>query len=392
MSPESAPLSRHEGITVALYFSAYALGAVSCAFATLQLFPYAPLVTSTAIPVIALGCVFYVVARSRDSLALLMGSLSPRDRVAGALFALAAAAAPSLILRSWAVLPGLLALQVPLICVLATEAAFARYYALNGLICAIVIVRAAPLQGWLLAGLFAALLVTAMACDHWHFTLRRTPVAARANPLLPVALALRRFLRTALLTLPIALSVAFVVPLQPMRMRLTPGLRTPTPHLSGRDFESSIMRLFLDTMVVVVLLISLGALVRLYRKLRRRRQQMLPPESIGTPVGSPYEMAAAPRRMRRLNLHDPREVVVFWYEKLSERLKPRGLERKPSQTPDEYRQTVSDGLPGLAPQMGCITERFVAARYDRTPVTRDDAEAFRSEVERLLDGLRQDRE
>jgi Domain of unknown function (DUF4129) len=96
-------------------------------------------------------------------------------------------------------------------------------------------------------------------------------------------------------------------------------------------------------------------------------------------------------RLRRLV---PRELVFYFYRSTVRRAAERGLRRRRSQTPYEYRATLAERLPEVEQEIDELTDAFVTAQYSPRPVSTDDAQRARrpwEQVRRRLRALADDR-
>jgi hypothetical protein len=106
---------------------------------------------------------------------------------------------------------------------------------------------------------------------------------------------------------------------------------------------------------------------------------------------------ARPRqRVPSLRLHRlaPRELVFYFYRSTVRRASERGLRRRGSQTPYEYRAKLIEHLPEVEEALGELTDAFVTAQYSPRPVGPDDARRARrpwEQVRRRLRKLTDDR-
>jgi transglutaminase-like putative cysteine protease len=66
-------------------------------------------------------------------------------------------------------------------------------------------------------------------------------------------------------------------------------------------------------------------------------------------------------RIARKPATAPRAAASIWYERMSKMLSRRGLERKPSQTPQDFLQTIEDSL--IHTKVASFTEHYERARF-----------------------------
>jgi hypothetical protein len=94
----------------------------------------------------------------------------------------------------------------------------------------------------------------------------------------------------------------------------------------------------------------------------------------------------------RLGALSPRAQVLYYYLSILQRAGQQGLPRRPAQTPDEYRTTLSPNLPQAEGEIDRLTQAFVEARYSQHAVGRDQARQVRAswkQVKAALRALRQ---
>jgi hypothetical protein len=97
------------------------------------------------------------------------------------------------------------------------------------------------------------------------------------------------------------------------------------------------------------------------------------------------------QRMRpaiRLRTLAPRELVRYFYLATLHRAGLRGLGRRSSQTPYEYRNTLTEQFPEARDDLTDLTESFIVATYSPRLTTSADAEHARSAWQRLRRYLR----
>lgn len=74
-----------------------------------------------------------------------------------------------------------------------------------------------------------------------------------------------------------------------------------------------------------------------------------------------------PARLVSLGRLGPRELIEYYYLSICERAAQLGHPRPPGVTPVEYRTRLQQALPEVEPEIGALTEAFVAARYGPHP-------------------------
>ena len=92
--------------------------------------------------------------------------------------------------------------------------------------------------------------------------------------------------------------------------------------------------------------------------------------------------------LRRLS---PRQKVFFYYHALLRRGEETGLQRKESQTPEEYAVALERSLPTIESEINSLTDAFSEARYSRHPVESDDVghvKAYWERIRRVFRGRR----
>jgi hypothetical protein len=90
----------------------------------------------------------------------------------------------------------------------------------------------------------------------------------------------------------------------------------------------------------------------------------------------------------RLRGLSPRAQVLYYYLSVLQRAARQGLARRPAQTPDEYRATLSPHLPQVQPEVDELTQAFVEARYSRHPIVADQAHRLRTSWQHIKLALR----
>lgn len=110
-------------------------------------------------------------------------------------------------------------------------------------------------------------------------------------------------------------------------------------------------------------------------------------------VSAAWRRPVAPVRPRSgffVNLRRlaPRDLVRYFYRSTLRRAAERGMGRSPAQTPYEYAARLGGALPDIEPEIGELTEAFVAAQYAPRPVSPEDASRARRPWQRLRRALR----
>jgi hypothetical protein len=93
-------------------------------------------------------------------------------------------------------------------------------------------------------------------------------------------------------------------------------------------------------------------------------------------------------RFTRVGSLSPREQVQYYYRSTVRRAARQGLQRKPSQTPKEFRELVAASVPETEPDMGNLTDRFEEARYSRHEMGERQADEARTHWQRIRAALR----
>jgi hypothetical protein len=119
---------------------------------------------------------------------------------------------------------------------------------------------------------------------------------------------------------------------------------------------------------------------RLAAAIEAGRQLLFPVVSTRTGAG--------PRRSFNLRRASARQKIIFFYLRLMERGKEEGLERKPSQTPLQYRHTLEETLPEVEGELDGITTSFMEARYTRHEIVDEQAGLVQRLWKRILQALR----
>ncbi len=82
-----------------------------------------------------------------------------------------------------------------------------------------------------------------------------------------------------------------------------------------------------------------------------------------------------------------RARVLATYLATLEEAREEGVPRRESQTPNEYRGTLSPAIPEAMPQIDELTAVFIEARYSRHPLTPADVERARVDARRVRQAL-----
>jgi len=149
-------------------------------------------------------------------------------------------------------------------------------------------------------------------------------------------------------------------------------------------FNANLIKAFLYTMALVLLLLALIALLRyLHSKLKRKEAELLP-ESIGVPVGSPVRTNRSDRPVSREPANDPLAQIVRDYRRFSTAMKSDKARRSPSDTPKEFETKLRElaVMPRTAIQD--ITAGFTEARYAGEALDWDMAAAFSRQIDEAL--------
>jgi hypothetical protein len=318
---------------------------------------------------------------ARVSMVDLWRTMEHNTKLVVALFMVALFWTAGMVPGRWTPLAGLVALHLPAAVTLVSERGFARMYLLSTLTCAFAVVGSDQQACTVLLAVFALVLFQTLAYESFYNRVIGQPVSTRINPWLPAALALGRF-------------VMFGTPAY-LLWRLLPQPRpflqdkTGIPddrqsaHPDPSQFNANLLKAFLYTMALVLLLLGLIAFLRYLRaKFRRKRGEMLP-ESIGIPVSAPQKVPR-PSKRRRAPADDPLEQIVKEYERFSTSLKSELAHRAPHQTPEEYAVRLRNLAAVSSPLLRDITAEFSAARYTPGEVTWEMAEEFTGLVERAI--------
>jgi hypothetical protein len=379
----------HERIAAAyatgMYMSVVALGAITCAATLHVILPQTPAWLLLVASASALSFPVFAARSLRVSIDDLVRNFSASERILAVLVVVFVFAAPSVFMRRWSPLSGLLAVQVPIAFLLVSEAGFSAYYLLCGLTVALTASKIPePFSYvWLLP--FGAALVVTMAYENFFFSIEGLRVATDAKVSLPLRAGLPSFALTLLATLPVALAVPALMPLRYRPAGTQPGSAVGAPQF---EFEMSTIKLFLISVPLVFATLGLAALARwVYRRLRARKNTLLP-ETSGAPTGTAHSLQRKRRQRPPLNPRDPRSVFVQCYWKLNEALAKDGAARAPHQTPDEFARDLTARHVLNGTDVDAVTDGFVRARYSAERVTHADAESFRRLVGRIIDRQR----
>jgi len=89
---------------------------------------------------------------------------------------------------------------------------------------------------------------------------------------------------------------------------------------------------------------------------------------------------------------DPRGRVRYYYLRMLEVAEGAGHPRRRSQTPYDFERTLGPEVPEAEPALDDLTSEFVRARYSRQPLSEEEAERARADVERIREELRRRQE
>ncbi len=98
------------------------------------------------------------------------------------------------------------------------------------------------------------------------------------------------------------------------------------------------------------------------------------------------------RLLRRPRADTPRDQILRYYHSLTERAAAEGLPRRPTQTPAEFAETVTEQIPATTADLDALTAAFIEARYSPHEITPANQTAARGYWEHLRSILRQHRQ
>ena len=123
---------------------------------------------------------------------------------------------------------------------------------------------------------------------------------------------------------------------------------------------------------------ALAAAVRaVWRRLRGGVRTLARQVQRSRPVTPSLTMPASAWRLSRFGRLSPREQIRFFYLALVRRAGQQGAARQAMQTPLEYAPVLEAAWPENAPEVRALTQAFIRARYDRQPVTAEEATAIK---------------
>jgi hypothetical protein len=128
-----------------------------------------------------------------------------------------------------------------------------------------------------------------------------------------------------------------------------------------------------------------------WRWMRRANQQLALIIAAGRQrLFSSGSIQTVGRSGRAFNLRraSARQKVIFFYLRMIERGKEEGLERKPAQTPIQYREVLGKTLPEVEGEVNGMTASFMEARYTRHEIGDEQAGQVQSLWKRILQALR----
>ncbi|MGI8905618.1 MAG: DUF4129 domain-containing protein [Candidatus Sumerlaeaceae bacterium] len=278
---------------------------------------------------------------------------------------------------------GLVALHVPAALTLVSDRGFARLYILTGLTSAFAVLNFLPHVAACLLAVYGLLLFLTLSYENFFFRLLSQPVSTPVSGWLPLLLAASRYI---LFAAPAWLLWRFVPTPPPFLFHPSDVDREQQrqrPISDPASFNASLVKAFLYTMALILLLLGLIAMLRyLHSKFRRKGGELLP-ESIGVPVGSLQKLSRA-ENQRTERGNDPLAQIVKEYERFSTALRSDLAQRAPSQTPEEFATRLRNlaAIPG--PLLSDITAEFSTARYAPQEVTWETAERFTGLIEQAV--------
>ena len=364
-----------------MYLGATALVSFSFLLGLNTLFNLHPAVNSAATVFLAL-CVGFALA-ARTSMVEVWCTMEPNGRLAIVIMLAIYFSLACLAPGRWTILAGLLALHIPAAITLVSERGYARLVLLTGLTSAFAVSTWNAIAGTYAIGVFALLLFITLSYESFFFRIVSQPVSTRINSWLPAGLASWRFL---LFATPTWLLWQYLPSPKPFLIQPPGRPEEVVSHQSvnPEEFNSNLIKAFLYTMVMVLLLLALIAMLRyLHSKLKSKRGELLP-ESVGVPIGSPQRMAREEKRRRAARPDDPLEQIVKEYERFSTALRSDLAHRNPSHTPSEFANRLRNLAVVPAPLLAEITSEFSNARYAPDKVTWENAEHFTSLVEQAI--------
>ncbi|MGC8782644.1 MAG: DUF4129 domain-containing protein, partial [Anaerolineae bacterium] len=90
----------------------------------------------------------------------------------------------------------------------------------------------------------------------------------------------------------------------------------------------------------------------------------------------------------RLAALGPRERVRYFYLRMVGYAAERGVARPPQRTPSEFARQLEAEWPEAGPEVEALTAAFLAARYDRRPISPTEAQGVQAIWRRLVRQVR----
>jgi len=289
---------------------------------------------------------------------------------------------PTFVMRRFSIVFSLLSVNLVIMLFLVEPHAFTRLYASNLLLMIVVILKAPNASPvWALIGFI--LIASAMCLDYFYFKGQKYGESHQLPPAEFLHIGIRHIL------VPIAIAGFLYWWLPPLFRHVSRhrGIRidgaATRPTLSPPDIGDILFRAII---VAVLLMITIALLNWLQKKLKMRRAALIVP------------MRGILRKLKKFvqekvlqpvrpHLTNPRERIIFYYNRFCDELGRRGFARASYQTPSEYAKILR---PPAADKWGIIekiTHTFEDVMYGAKSVSEDDALGFKKEVEYISVGF-----
>ena len=372
----SAPVA---GYFTGLYISVALLAGFTTFVALATVFPEWPSWVFGVVPGLAalVACLALI---SRDSLADVWRAMDNNARVAATVLVAALAFVAGVYPKgSWDITAALGAAQFMACFGLISTRGFARYYLVAGLTVVMAGLRIGVEQALVLFGVLVLLLALTFAYETFFFATQRTRLASYSSPFLPLLAAAIRWLVAGGITWAI---LSMIPPLTPLLSDI--AFEAPKPQSSGESFDMNLLKAFLYTMGLFLVMLGLIAFMRYIRRKFMRKGDGLPVDGIGVPVAAPTKLVPATRRPKPSFTGSPLERIIAAYNHFGQAPKLPEVRRRHSQTPEEYATALADRGTYQRRLVESVTQEFEKVRYGQQ--TPDDASAkqFVELVERTI--------
>jgi hypothetical protein len=369
------------GYFTGLYISGSLLTGFTTFVAVARVFPDWPEWTFGVMPALAafVACLALI---GRESLADLWRAMDNNARVAATVLIAAvtflAGVYPS---GSWDITAALGAAQFLACFGLISPRGFARYYLVAGLTVITAGMRMDTEPALVVFAILALLLALTFAYETFFFATQHVRLASYSSPFLPLAAVAFRWIIAGGLTWGI---LSMIPPLAPLFDDMSFTKVESRPRGNGESFDINLLKAFLYTMGLFVLMLGLIALMRYIRRKFMRKGEGLPVEGIGVPVSAPTKLARTSGRKKPSFTGSPLERIIAAYNHFGQAPKLPEARRRDSQTPEEYALALADKGTYQRRLVDSVTQEFEKARYGGELPDEESAKQFTELVERTI--------